>query len=117
MRIVELTVPAWTFSVPRNWDKFEVRFSNDLKSGFTSFVGSKFMALRGSQLRGSGKKVDALFSAMVKQGFAIEVETPVEKTAEKATKKAEPETAELDTAPTPVTEKQPNRLFLAKHQA
>lgn len=87
MRTLELKTAAWTAAIPARWKDFEVQFSNDAAAGFANYAGSKFMALSGSQLRGSGAEVEALFDGLIHSNMAVELiakkaETPKVKVEE-----------------------------------
>jgi hypothetical protein len=68
---IRLVLESWTAAIPAGWD-FEVQFAPADKS-FTSWGGQKFMALKGSLLRGSGPKVESLLAGIVKHKYAEEV--------------------------------------------
>lgn len=71
MRTVTLLLSEWTAAIPSHWP-VEVQFA-PADQHFTNMAGQKFMALKGSQLRGEGAAVNSLFDALIAHGYAQEV--------------------------------------------
>ena len=70
-RTVELLID-WTAAIPKEWHDFEVKFA-PADGVFSSWAGSKFMALVGSHLRSDLAQVHKLFDGLIAHGWAKEV--------------------------------------------